>query len=67
MGFPGVLALSVIVTVAVVILPRFAPAGLLKVIVNASLPSLMLSSTIGMKMVFEVSPAAKRSVPTLVA
>ncbi len=43
--------LSVIVMVAVEIAPRLAPLGLLKVIVKVSSPSLMLSSTIGMKIV----------------
>src|SRR2546422_3561404 len=39
--------------------PKVAPEALLNVSVKLSLPSAYASSTIGMEMVFEVSPAAK--------
>jgi hypothetical protein len=43
--------------------PINAPTGALNLRLNASLPSGVVSFVIGMVMVFEGSPAAKKSVP----
>jgi hypothetical protein len=59
------LSLSVIVNV-VFAEPSVAPVGLLKATLNVSGPSAYTSSTIGIEMVFELSPGAKVSVPMVV-
>ena len=68
MGFvPVAESLSVMLMVADEFGPRLAPVGLLKETVKVSVPSDQTSSTTGMKMVEVLSPAAKRSVPVVVA
>ena len=55
--------MSRMVAVALVVLPRVAPLGLLKVSVNVSLDSTVLSPSTATVMVLLVSPAAKLRVP----
>jgi hypothetical protein len=56
-----------IVTVMVDWLPREipVPVGLLRVAVNVSSPSTKTSLTMGTEIIFDVSPAANLSVPSL--
>src|SRR5436305_4647805 len=63
---PVDLSLSTIVTTAREVEPKNAPPiGLLNLNAKVSGPSAYESSTIGMKTVFALSPAEKRSVPTV--
>ena len=62
----GSVASSMIVTVEIDGAPRVAPEALLKLTLNVSFPSTYESSLMSTTKVFEVSPAAKRRVPSAV-